>query len=60
MTKIFLTKMMKSRLWSVPTTKANTKMMKRLIVAGSKDKGKDKDDEKVDCGRFQLELWIGF
>ena len=28
-------------------------MMKRLIVAGSKDKGIDKDDEKVDCGRFQ-------
>ena len=41
------------RLWSVPTTIAKTKMMKRLIMVGSKDKGKDIDDEKVDCGRFQ-------
>ena len=31
-------------------------MMERLIVAGSKDKGKDKDDGKVDCGRFQRQM----
>ena len=28
-------------------------MMKMLILSGSKDKGKDKGDEKVDSSQFQ-------